>query len=151
MSLRTRTTDAEALQARLGGAVAAALNSGAVTLPHDLTERLRASREQALARARSKAVPAGAAAPAVVVGVAGGAAVLGHGPREPLWPWKLASALPLLVLLAGLVLIDRWNDLQQVKAAAEIDALLLADDLPPAAYADPGFGEFLRSPGPDRP
>ena len=30
--------------------------------------------------------------------------------------------------------------------AAEIDALLLSDDLPPGAYADPGFVEFLKKP-----
>ena len=35
---------------------------------------------------------------------------------------------------------------RQVVAAAEIDAALLTDDLPPDAYSDPGFAEFLRSP-----
>jgi hypothetical protein len=38
--------------------------------------------------------------------------------------------------------------LQQIQAAAEVDAVLLADDLPPEAYADPGFGEFLKLPQP---
>ena len=33
-------------------------------------------------------------------------------------------------------------------AAAEVDAALLADDLPPEAYTDPGFGEFLKAPPP---
>jgi hypothetical protein len=35
---------------------------------------------------------------------------------------------------------------EQVDAAAEIDAALLADDLPPAAYSDPGFLAFLKNP-----
>jgi len=30
------------------------------------------------------------------------------------------------------------------RAAAAVDAALLADDLPPAAYADPGFVAFLK-------
>jgi hypothetical protein len=30
-------------------------------------------------------------------------------------------------------------------AAADLDGSLLADTLPPAAYADPGFAEFVRS------
>jgi hypothetical protein len=30
-------------------------------------------------------------------------------------------------------------------AAAEIDAQLLSDTLPPAAYSDPGFAEFLKN------
>ena len=53
--------------------------------------------------------------------------------------------LPLLVLVSGLLMIERWAVREQVLAAAEIDALLLSDDLPPAAYSDPGFGEFLRN------
>jgi hypothetical protein len=28
---------------------------------------------------------------------------------------------------------------------AEVDAALLADDLPPAAYSDPGFVQFLKT------
>jgi Protein of unknown function (DUF3619) len=32
-----------------------------------------------------------------------------------------------------------------VLAAAEIDAQLLSDSLPPTAYSDPGFAEYLRS------
>lgn len=150
MSIRSTATAADALEARLGGALAAALNTQAAALPHDLAERLRAGREQALARMRARPAAVSAAAPAgVVVGrTAGRAALLGGGPS---WGVRLASALPLLLLLLGLFAIEQWNDAQQVHAAAEIDALLLADDLPPAAYADPGFGEFLRSPRPDQP
>jgi hypothetical protein len=29
---------------------------------------------------------------------------------------------------------------------AEVDSALLIDDLPPAAYADPGFLQFLKNP-----
>jgi len=49
------------------------------------------------------------------------------------------------VLVAGLVFIQHHHDLQQIEVAAEIDSALLADDLPPAAYGDPGFSEFLRN------
>jgi hypothetical protein len=52
------------------------------------------------------------------------------------------------VLTAGLVLIERLNNHEQIYAAAEIDAVLLADELPPSAYSDPGFGEFLKLPVP---
>ena len=62
-------------------------------------------------------------------------------------PWwqRAASFLPLVVLVMGLVAIDRWSVREQVLAAADIDAQLLSDNLPPAAYSDPGFAEFLRS------
>ena len=150
MSIRPTTAGAQALQSRLGVALAAALSERAADLPHDLAERLRAGREQALSRARFKAVPVLAAATAsMVAGFADGRAAVAGG--RPSWWVRLASGLPLLVLLAGLLIIDQWNNDVQVRAAAEIDALLLADDLPPAAYTDPGFGEFLRSPRPDQP
>ena len=31
----------------------------------------------------------------------------------------------------------------QIRDAAEVDSALLADDLPPEAYSDPGFAEYL--------
>lgn len=136
--------DAEALQARLGLRLAAGLSERTATLPHDITERLRVAREQALVRAREARRPALQAAPAVVAH-SGGAAALG-GP--PAWWQRAGAVLPLVVLVAGLVFIRQWQQSEQVQAAAEIDAVLLADDLPPAAYSDPGFAEFLRSPQP---
>jgi hypothetical protein len=56
--------------------------------------------------------------------------------------------VPLLVLVAGLMLISQWTVREQVLAAADVDTVLLSDDLPPDAYADPGFTEFLKSPLP---
>jgi hypothetical protein len=136
--------DAEALQARLAARLAAALSERAAVVPHDITERLRVAREQALLRARAARRPATQTAPALV-GRSGGAAVLA-GP--PAWWQRAGAILPLVVLVSGLVFIHQWQESEQVEAAAEIDAVLLADDLPPAAYSDPGFAEFLRSPQP---
>jgi len=132
----------DALQARLAMRLTAALGEQAQSLPHDIGERLRIARERALERARAVRVEA---APAVVGVSPHGVAVLGGGPS---WWMRLASFAPLLVLVAGLVLIQHWNSRAQIDAAAEIDAALLSDDLPPAAYTDPGFGEFLKQPQP---
>jgi len=44
-----------------------------------------------------------------------------------------------------LLLIDDHYTRAQIEAAAEVDSALLADDLPPEAYSDPGFVEYLRS------
>jgi hypothetical protein len=54
--------------------------------------------------------------------------------------------MPLIVLVAGLVLIQQVHERAQISAAAEVDAQILSDDLPPAAYSDPGFAEFLKTP-----
>jgi hypothetical protein len=56
--------------------------------------------------------------------------------------------LPALALTLGLIAIDQLNLTQRIEAAAEVDAALLADDLPPAAFVDPGFVEFLKQPRP---
>lgn len=134
----------EAMQSRLAARLVAGLGEQAAALPHDISERLRVAREQALLRARELRLKSPVAAP-IVAGVSGGALRLG-GPSP--WWQRMASALPLLVLLAGLLLIDQFSVREQMLAAADIDTVLLADDLPPAAYTDPGFGEFLRSPQP---
>lgn len=134
----------EALEGQLALRLTAHLSRGAEALPHDITERLRFSRERAMASRRSVAAPAAAAQAAPVVVAAGrgaAGAALGGGPS---WWLRLASTLPLVVLVAGLVFIQHHHDLQQIAVAAEIDSALLADTVPPEAYTDPGFSEFLR-------
>lgn len=177
----------EALEARFALRLSARLDQGAQSIPHDISERLRVAREQAM-RAAREARTAVALAPVAVptpvmvgVRVAGlsGAGVGGasgsvngsisgsangwsesrhardtqHGRRlddsPTSWGWRLASALPILALLAGLWGIQRYFHHEQVQAATEVDMALLTDDLPPAAYSDPGFTEFLsRDSGP---
>lgn len=184
--MKTTRTDsltpeqAEALQARFAQRLSARLDEGAQQLPHDITERLRVARQQAVAAAQAQrglaarpvaaaglvtvASPAGLAlAGAGGAGGAGGASMSGLGlahatrrggrldDRDPddhtSWLVRLASLLPLLALLAGLWGINHWAHREQVQAAAEVDTALLTDDLPPAAYADPGFEEYLLSSG----
>ena len=123
-------------ESRFARRVALHLDAAGESLPHDITQRLRFGREQALRAARVAAVQQAQSATAM----RDGTAALGGLP----WRWRVASALPLVVLLGGLYLIDQVNRSQQIHAAAEVDAVLLADELPPAAYTDPGFAEFLK-------
>jgi hypothetical protein len=135
----------ETLQSRFALRVATRLGQAADELPHDITERLKAAREQALERSRL-ARRAEVAAGAQVAGNGSSASLaMRGGPRSDLW-LKLASLVPLAALVAGFLLIDHLRVKSQISAAAEIDAALLADDLPPAAYSDPGFVEFLKAP-----
>ncbi|MBI3369562.1 MAG: DUF3619 family protein [Burkholderiales bacterium] len=137
-------THREAVENRLGLRMAAHLQRGADALPHDITERLRFGREQALEKARAarrQVVAATTAAPTVLMQ---GNGMAGLGGPPSLW-LRLASVLPLVVLIAGLVFIQYHHDSEQVAVAAEIDTALLSDELPPDAYGDPGFAEFLRN------
>ncbi|MDQ6679939.1 MAG: DUF3619 family protein [Pseudomonadota bacterium] len=133
--------DRDAAQASLARRIVARLNEDTDRLGADIAERLRFARERALERARLAHSPA-AAAPKVGI-TAAGAAILGGGSS---WWFRLASAAPLLALVCGLVLIQQWQTKAQISVAAEVDAALLADDVPPNAYSDAGFVEFLKTP-----
>lgn len=136
--------DMAGLEARFGLRVGSALSERALASHPDIQERLRFAREQALARAQAqRAVASSPQRAAAMFHLAGGQAALG-GPAAPWWG-RLASALPLLLLLASLYLIDDWHDRMQTSTVAEVDAALLADDLPPDAYSDPGFEEYLKA------
>jgi hypothetical protein len=132
--------DTHALESRYALRLVARLNAQADGLPVDVQERLRFARQQALARA----CEARGAAVAEAVGVSNAGALL-LGSFVP-WMQRAASVLPLLLLIGGLLLIQQWSSRERVLAAAEVDTLLLADTLPPSAYGDPGFAEFLRTP-----
>lgn len=132
------------MEARLALRMTSRLSEVTSELPADVSERLRFARERALERAR--AVRAAQPVTAGDVLVSGATLSLGAGPGRPRWLKQMAAALPLAVLVAGLMLIQRMHDRAQIAVAAEIDASLLADDLPPSAYSDPGFVEFLKAP-----
>jgi hypothetical protein len=63
------------------------------------------------------------------------------------WWNRIASVLPIIALVAGLVLIHMIQNERRANEVAEVDAALLTDDLPPSAYADPGFIQFLKQSG----
>lgn len=139
--IRAHRPELDALQARFALRVASRLSERTDALPHDIGERLRVAREQAVAHARRSRRPQTAAAP--VAQLAGHSLVLGSSPTG--WQ-RLASLLPLVLLLLGLGLIQHLHDQAEIHAAAEVDAALLADDLPPEAYGDPGFVAYLKQP-----
>lgn len=135
------TTDplrAQALADQFGRAVARRLSAGTDEMSYETRERLRAARVRALAGRKQEEV-----AP-VTIG-RGGAATLGFGERT--WFNRIASVLPLVILAAGLVFLHTFQTERRASELAEVDAALLTDDLPPAAYADPGFVQFLKTGG----
>jgi hypothetical protein len=138
----TTNTPPTQLHDRFGRQVAARLSAGTAELPYDVTERLRAARVQALAKRKAVSVRTAGA-----VQASGAAATLTFG-DEGLSLWnRIGSAIPLVVLVLGLVLIHSVQNELRASEVAEVDAALLTDDLPPSAYADPGFAQFLKSGG----
>ena len=129
---------ADILQDRFGLKTAAYLSAGAAELPHDISERLRVARLQAVAQRKIVRLE-----PAVQVVGYGGSATLGWGGGVSWWA-RVGSVVPLIALVVGLLAINSIQNDNRAQEVAEVDAALLTDELPPAAFADPGFVQFLK-------
>ncbi len=126
-------------QDRFGLRVAARLSDAADELSYEMSERLRAARARALSQRKVSVRTASS------VTRSGAAAVLTFDGDHLSWWERVATVAPLLALVLGLVVINVIQNDKRANEIAEIDAALLTDDLPPAAYADPGFTQFLKS------
>jgi hypothetical protein len=134
------TQRALALQDQFGLKLAARLSQGSHEVPHDISERLRVARAQALSKRKKLA-----AITITQVNSTQGAGTLIMGGQERVGLWaRFASAIPLIALLVGLVTINSVINDDRANEIAEVDSALLTDDLPPSAYADPGFTQFLK-------
>jgi hypothetical protein len=136
-----RTASHEAMEARFARSIVARLNERAEQVAPDVAERLRFARQRALEAARSARAAGGVEGLGVS---AHGEAIVGFSRSH--WWLRIASALPVLALVAGLLLIQDSQTRSQISVAAEVDAALLGDDLPLNAYRDAGFVEYLKAP-----
>lgn len=130
-------------QDQMGMRMAALLDQHAQQLPYDISERLRAARTRALAAGRASRI---------VLNTVTDPQVQANGTlrlpfqRQTHEIYKLmVSFIPLICLAAGLMLLYEFHNDQAALELAEIDSALLIDDLPPQAYADPAFIDFLKN------
>ncbi|HEY0879441.1 MAG TPA: DUF3619 family protein [Zeimonas sp.] len=124
--------------------VRGALDESAARLPPRHVRRLAAARAAALAHARTaRRFPRTAHDP-----------VRNGHPREtgsadaspPRLLWRLAAVVvPIVLVAAGLVGISALDTQLRADDLADLDAAMLADEVPIAAYADRGFGVYLRN------
>jgi len=129
------------LQDRYGLKAAAYLSAGTADLPYDISERLRAGRAQAVAARKIAKVQT-----ITVTASAGAGSVLTWGSDDGFGLWgRIGSILPLIALVVGLLAINTLQTDRQVQELAEVDSALLTDDLPPDAYSDPGFVQYLKT------
>jgi hypothetical protein len=127
-------------QASIAKRITARLQESADSIPHDVSERLRVARLQAIAKHKQLNTQI-----AIGVSVSGSTAALQGGPsRFGIWN-QMASWLPLMALIGGLLTIGVLQEDNRVLELAAVDTELLTDELPPSAYTDPGFIQFLRS------
>jgi len=110
-----------------------ALNEQLDTLPDATTARLAAARAAAMARKKADAPQRRQA-------------------RFSLGSWlstngmgRVAVAIPLFALVAGLAGVYQHEQKQHIADMAELDAAVLSDELPLTAYLDDGFNAYLAS------
>ncbi|MCO5101081.1 MAG: DUF3619 family protein [Burkholderiaceae bacterium] len=123
--------------------VRGALDESAGRLPYRTTHRLAAARAAALSRARVEAAPR----------YASRTLRAGHRPSaelagtpSPRLFWRIAAVIvPVVLVAAGLFGISVLETHQRADDLAELDAAMIADDVPISAYADRGFGVYLRN------
>jgi Protein of unknown function (DUF3619) len=120
-----------------------ALDKGAERLPYATVHRLENARKLALARMGQQATSTQYAH-----------SVFGNGPSLALssgggrfgWLSMFAGTVaPLVLVVAGLFATSHWSNHQRADEVAEVDAAMLADDLPLSLYADRGFGVFIKN------
>ncbi|MGH8806471.1 MAG: DUF3619 family protein [Noviherbaspirillum sp.] len=115
-----------------------ALNENLEHLPVSTTERLASARRIAVSRKKNES-PLLALLPRRAF-----AGPLGAFFGAPLfWLSRVGLAIPLVVLVVGLAGIYEFEQERRVSDIADIDAAVLADELPLSAYLDHGFNAFL--------
>ncbi len=111
------------------GRIRDALNHGAANLGEKTSVRLYEARCDAL---RHQAAPVAAVS----------LASFGHVLAET-FHHHYRGILALVALAVGALGVQLWQNEQEAAELAEIDSALLSDEVPPSAYTDQGFLEWL--------
>jgi hypothetical protein len=115
-----------------------ALNEKLDDLPASTTDRLAAARPAARARKKAHVEVRVARTELATAGGFGNA----FG-----WINRFSVALPLMLVLCGMVGVYHYEQQQSIAELAELDAALLSDELPLSAYLDHGFNAYIETRG----
>ncbi|MBP5986722.1 MAG: DUF3619 family protein [Azonexus sp.] len=110
-----------------------ALNHGLNDIPPAASRRLEAARHLAISRQKQTVRE---------LIFAGAGTLTSSIPRAHI-PY-LKQALAIVALLVGMWISFYWHSVQYVTELEEVDSALLADDLPPEAFLDNDFFEWLK-------
>jgi hypothetical protein len=117
-----------------------ALNEKLDDLPASTTDRLAAARKAAMARKKAHVPVRVTQAELATAGVGDGFFSNPFG-----WLGRMSVAVPLMVLVAGMVGLYQYEEQQRIAEVAELDAAVLSDELPLSAYLDHGFNAYLEN------
>jgi hypothetical protein len=109
-----------------------ALNHGLLDIPPTASRRLEAARHLALSKQKQSKHE--------TVSTGHGMLGLKIGSHTP----YLKQILAILALLLGMWISFYWHSVQYVTELEDVDSALLADDIPPEAFMDNDFFEWLK-------
>jgi len=131
-------------EVEFGYRVRQALNEGVQRIDYKTAFRLEKARRAALEQYRATSLEQAWVRPAQVA-AASGPQIADDDTSSWRWLQRLGLAAPLVALLVGFVGVHEWQRAKTQDETAAIDFALLLDEAPVEAYADKGFGVFLKT------
>lgn len=119
-----------------------ALNENLDQLPAATTTRLAAARTLALSRKKPDGARRAFVPRPVIAGGGDGFFI-----RPLSWLGRMSVALPAVIVVVSLIGMYQAEKRQHIVELAEIDAMVLSDELPLNAYLDHGFNAYLAQQG----
>ncbi|WP_151634135.1 DUF3619 family protein [Noviherbaspirillum aerium] len=120
-----------------------ALNENLDHLPRSTADRLAAARKAAVSRKKQESALRALFTRPVLA--SRGATHVSGGRLA--WLGRMGLAVPLIAVAVGLAGIYQFEQQRRISDTAELDAEMLADELPISAYLDQGFNTFLAKRG----
>jgi len=118
------------------------LDEGIDVIPKHTVNRLAAARQMAIAHKKPESVSY------ATVPVPRLAEIFSTGlDNSRNWLVRMGIAIPMLVLVLGSIGIYHYGQERRIDKLAELDAAVLADELPIDAYLDHGFDSYLSKHG----
>lgn len=121
---------------RVGKALRPYLDAGAQDIKPGIAYRL--------AEARRAAVASLDAQTASSTSASGSTLVVAGGWRTRISDWRFWATGLVVAGVLSTYGFQQWNDFVSARDAADVDVMLLADDVPVDALLDKGFSHFLR-------
>ncbi len=125
-----------------------ALDEQITTLPESTVSRLSAARKLAIARKKPESVAYATSPELRLAGGRGASSRSGNPFNDSIsWLVRVGIAVPLIVLVIGAFGIYQYEAERRIDELAELDAVVLSDELPLNAYLDHGFDNYLNKHG----
>ncbi len=121
---------------RVGKALRPYLDAGAENIKPGVAYRLAEARRAAIASLETES--------ATSTAVSGGTLAIAGGFRSRLTDWRFWATGLVVAAVLSTVSYQQWSEYVAARDTADVDVMLLADDVPVDALLDKGFSHFLR-------